>query len=287
MTRVRLFTAAVWIGIALSQAAQSAPGPLIDIPVTDATGQTVSMQTRLCRPEAGGTARVVVINHGSPPSAADRPKMRPSRCDRGVARWFLDRGYVVAFPLRPGYGSTGGRWVEGTGSCRQPDFVHGGVETARDIDAAIDYLTNLPFVRHDGAIVVGQSAGGWGTIAYDSLPHPKVAAFIVMAGGRGGHEDNQPDENCRPDRLAEAAGYFGRTSPTPMLWIYAANDTFFPPPIAQALYQSFAKAGGRAEFDQVGPFGSEGHSLFFGAGGSAVWGPFVDHYLAAQHVTAQ
>ena len=287
VTRLRIFAAILGVSVALSQSVRAAPGPLIEIPVTDRAGQTIAMQTRLCRPQTGGAARLVVINHGSPPSAADRPGMRPSRCDRGVARWFLDRGYVVAFPLRRGYGATGGPFAETTGRCQQPDFVHSGIETARDINAAVDYLTSLPFVRHDGAVVVGVSAGGWGAIAYDSLPHPKVAAFVVMAGGRGGHEDSQPDENCRPDRLAEAAGQFGRTASTPMLWVYATNDTFFAPPIARALYQSFTKAGGQAEFDQPGPFGSDGHRLFFGAGGSAIWGPLVDHYLAEQHVTAQ
>jgi pimeloyl-ACP methyl ester carboxylesterase len=237
---------------------------------------------RVCRPPTDSPARLVVINHGSPPDASDRPRMQPGRCDQEAAQWFTTRGYVVAFPLRRGYGASGGSWAEDYGPCNQADYFDAGLETARDIDAAVETLTTLPFVRPTGVVVVGQSAGGWGTIAYDSVAHPKVAAFIVMAGGRGGHRHDRPNENCRPDRLAQAAGRYGSTATTPMLWVYAMNDTFFGPPIARALYQSFTASGGKAEFGQPKSFDGDGHRLFFGSGGSAIWGPLVDNYLSHQ-----
>jgi hypothetical protein len=112
------------------------------------------------------------------------------------------------------------------------------------------------------------------------VQHAKVAAFVVMAGGRGGHMNMQPHTNCHPERLAEGAGKFGATAATPMLWVYAANDSFFSPAIAEAMYQSFTAAGGKAEFIQPGPFGSDGHNLFYGHGGSKIWGPLVEAYLA-------
>lgn len=64
-------------------------------------------------------------------------------------------------------------------------------------------------VKPSNAVVVGQSAGGWGTIAYAGAQHPNVAAFVVMADGRGGHRDFRANNNCRPDLLANAAGRFG------------------------------------------------------------------------------
>ena len=253
---------------------------LILVPVTGADGNVAEMRTRLCRPAGDTPAGLVVINHGSPPDAAVRPRMRPGSCGQEAAQWFLGRGYAVAMPLRRGYGATGGDYAESIGPCLSVDFVHAGLETARDIDAAVDALTRLPFLRPDGVVIVGQSAGGWGAIAYDSLLHPKVAAFVVMAGGRGGHMNMRPNENCRPELLAQAAGKFGASAATPMLWVYAANDSYFDPAIAEAMYTSFTAAGGKAEFIQPGPFGSDGHTLFFGRGGSAVWGPLVDAYLA-------
>ena len=251
----------------------------LQIPVTDAAG-THLLRARLCRPpSANGPARLVVISHGSPPSPAARPRMQLTPCDAEAAQWFLSRGYAVLSALRRGYGATGGDWVEGFGSCAEADFARGGLETARDIAAVVEYGTALPGIRPDHVTLVGQSAGGWGTIASDSLPHPKVAAFVVMAGGRGGHEDNRPGKNCHPEKLAAAAGQFGRTASTPMLWIYAANDSFFAPAIAEAMHAAFTQAGGQAVLDQPAAFGSDGHQLFFGPGGSAIWGPLVEPYL--------
>jgi dienelactone hydrolase len=235
---------------------------------------------RVCRPATDAPARLVVINHGSPPDPAARPRMQVGRCDEEAAQWFLKRGYVVAFPLRRGYGATGGEWAETYGGCDHADYFHAGLETARDIDAAVQGLTTLPYVTPDNAVIVGQSAGGWGTIAYASVPHPRVSGFIVMAGGRGGHLHDRPNQNCHPEKLAEAAARYGATATTPMLWVYALNDTFFNPRIAQALYKSFTGAGGHADFVQPGPFDNEGHRLFFGAGGSAIWGSLVERYLA-------
>ena len=73
-----------------------------------------------------------------------------------------------------------------------------------------------------------------------------------------------------------------RTATTRMLWIYTQNDSFFAPTIATALYTAYTNSGGKAEFYQLPAFGSDGHRLFFGMGGSGIWGPLVEHYLAAQ-----
>ncbi len=260
----------------------SARDQIVAVPVTDAAGQTIQMQARVCRPTGDGPARLVVINHGSPPNASARPRMTVGSCGQKAARWFLDRGYVVMFPLRRGYGATGGAWAESSGRCSNVDYGAGGLETARDIDAAVNYATALPFVRPTGVVIVGQSAGGWGTVAYDSLPHPKVSAFISMAGGRGGHQDDIPNRNCHPERLAEATGHYGATASTPMLWVYAANDSYFAPSIAEAMHAAFTAAGGKATLIQPGPFDGDGHRLFFGPGGPAIWGPMVESYLASQ-----
>jgi hypothetical protein len=45
------------------------------------------------------------------------------------------------------------------------------------------------------------------------------------------------------------------------------------------MFEDFTKAGGKVDFHQIGPFGNDGHGLFFGRGGSSVWGPIVEDYL--------
>jgi dienelactone hydrolase len=279
-----LLGSAVCIGraIAAQPRAEAASGEIVQIPLTTADGATVQLQARVCRPAGTARARLVVLNHGSPPHDSSRPTMKLGRCEDDTAQWFLARGYVVVFALRRGYGATGGDWAETYGGCEKAHYQRAGLETARDIDAVVAYATALPFVRPDGAVVVGHSAGAWGAIAYDSLPHPKVAAFINMSGGRGAHQEEAASGNCRPERLAEAARHFGKTASTPMLWVYPANDTYFPPAIAKSMYDAFVAAGGKADFEQPGPRDGEGHGLFGGAGGAAIWGPLVERYLARQ-----
>ncbi len=259
---------------------------LHSIPVQEARGDVVQLSARICRPAGDAPAALVIINHGSPAKPEDRPKMQLGRCEQEAAQWFLRRGYVVVFALRRGYGQTGGEWAEGYGECSNPQFFRGGLSTARDIDAIVAYATALDFVRPDGVVVVGHSAGGWGTIAYDSRPHPKVAAFINFAGGRGGHRNNIPNSNCREDVLVEAAGRYGGTASTPMLWIYASNDSFFAPRLAGALWRAFTAAGGKGDFEQLGPSGKDGHGLFSQPGGAKTWGPLVESYLAQQRAAA-
>jgi hypothetical protein len=88
--------------------------------------------------------------------------MQLGRCDSEAARWFLSRGYVVAYALRRGYGETGGSWAEDIGSCSDPDYVRAGIETARDIDAVVQYATALPFAKGRDAQLPTRPAGGGG-----------------------------------------------------------------------------------------------------------------------------
>jgi dienelactone hydrolase len=253
------------------------------IPMRDGDGETEQMIARVCRPPdtlEGTRAPVAVINHGSPADPADRARMTPAACDSEPARWFLARGFVVVFPLRRGFGVSSGEVAESSGPCDSPDYVRAGVESARDVAAAVRFATDLPYARPDGAVVLGQSLGGWATLAFAADPHPEVFGLISMAGGRGGHGFADGEGNCRPDLLVAAAGAFGRTARTPMLWIYAANDSFFPPALAQAMFSAFTEAGGQAALAQPRFAGPDGHALFYAAGGSRVWGPIVAAYLA-------
>lgn len=251
----------------------------IEVPIADDAGKQWVMQGHLCRPPGTEKLQLVVINHGSPPKSSERPDMRLIGCDAEAVQWFIQRHYAVVTVLRLGYGSTGGPWTEGYGGCHDADYYKAGMETARQIDAIVNYAVSLPNVEPDNVIVVGQSAGGWGTIAYSSMPHPKVVALINMAGGRGGHQPGSSD-NCNSDKLAESAGQFGKTAKTPMLWIYTGNDSYFPPSIADPMLQAYLQAGGQARLDRPDSYGRDGHNLFMGPNGSQIWGPLVEKYLA-------
>src|SRR5262249_4101303 len=231
------------------------------IPMLDALGTRHLLQARICRPPGDAPARFVVLAHGTFPN--NRGAV-PGRCETETARWFLDRSFIVVMALRRGYGATGGPWAEGTYHQPGDDYLRPGLETARDIRASVDYAAALPFARPDAAVVIGHSGGGWGTIAYNSLPHPHVSALISMAGGRGQEITKDGLSGVwRPDLLAEAAAQFGRTATTPMLWVYSENDRYFNPATAALLYDAFTRNGGQAALKQAPPYGNHGHPSFF------------------------
>ena len=259
------------------------------LPVTEASGAARLILARVCWPSGAALHRLALINHGKSPSAADRAALRPAACTAQAVRWFLARDFVVVLPLRRGYGSTGGRLAEAYPACSASrDYAAGALETARDMQAAITYATALPGVRRDAVVVVGQSAGGLGTIALSSLNDPRIAGLVNMAGGDGGRLNNFANTVCQPPALVRAAGQFGARGRTPMLWIYTANDSYFAPALAAAMHQAYVAGGAAATLRQVPAFGADGHSLFLGAGGSAVWGPLVERFVVprATEITA-
>ena len=238
---------------------------------------SVLLTTRICRPPGEARAPLLVLNHGSPGDPSARPRTAIPSCG-AVARWFTQRGYVVAMPLRRGYGETGGTWAETYGSCNAADFAAGGLRSAEDIEAVVRYMRALPYVAPARLVVAGQSAGGWASLAYASRYPDGLVAALNFAGGRGGRNRDLPNNNCSPERLVAGAGAFGRTARVPTLWVYAENDTFFGPDLVRRMHAAFTAAGGRAQLAPQPAFGSDGHRLF-GTEGMPIWTPIAGAFL--------
>jgi dienelactone hydrolase len=270
-----------------ASSAQTTPGPqgpedgaarrqLWLIPIQ---GERLLMRATVLRPPGDGPFPLVVINHGSIESADMRAKF-PMPDYPLISRWFLDHGYAVALPQRPGHGETGGPYFEDQGFCEDPDFRQAGLRTADSIDAAIDYLTTQPFVRPADVIVVGQSAGGWGAIALASRNPPSVKAVVNFAGGRGGRSDNAPNNNCSPGALIAAAASFGKQARLPTLWLYSESDDYFGPDLARHMFEAFRNAGGNGEFHLLPPFGAQSHLMISSVDAFGLWAPMLEGFLA-------
>jgi len=240
-----------------------------------------TLVVNVMRPAGEARRPLVVINHGSPADGAQRSKMTPPRY-QALSSWFLARGYVVALPLRRGYGESSGPWAENYGRCDGADYYSAGLQGAADIKATIDYMRAQPFVAPDRTLVVGQSAGGWATVALSSQNPPGVSGMINFAGGRGGHQKlpGGGTGNCSPEALVQAAGRYGATARVPILWIYAENDSFFEPALAKRMVSAYDASGGKATFRPVGAFGRDGHNLGASNDGTPVWAPLVEGLLA-------
>jgi dienelactone hydrolase len=127
--------------------------------------------------------------------------------------------------------------------------------------------------------VSGNSAGGWGGLAYAGSAPAGLAGVVNFVGGRGGRDQNRANTNCAPDRLVEAAGVLGSASKVPTLWLYAENDTFFGPELSRRMAEAFAAAGGRAEYHLLPPVRGDGHALMSTEGDEASWAPVLAKFL--------
>jgi len=239
------------------------------------------------RPVGTGPFPLAVMIHGVSMNPRER-SFFPLVEFRDAALWFARRGYMVVAPTGPGYGAGAldapelglfSIFYSKIGSCENPNFRDAGMAKAALSKWIIDYMIDQKFALPDSAIVIGQSAGGWGTIALSSQNLSSVKALIVFAGGRGGRVGGKPNNNCAPDKLVEATGEFGRVARTPMLWIYIENDTFFGPDLSKRMHAAYTGAGGDAEYHLMPPFGSDGHFFIDSPDAIPLWSPLVAQFL--------
>jgi dienelactone hydrolase len=214
----------------------------------------------LFRPSGDGPFPLAVIAHASVQNVLRRAQM-PQPEYRALAGFLVARGFAVLVPERPGHGKTGGKYLEDQRGCDEADYSRAGHATAEEISAALNYLREQSFVRPDGAVVVGHSAGGWGALALAAGDPDAVAAIVVFAAGRGGHANDFPNRVCAPHTLMASAAEFGHGARIPVTWLVAANDTYFSPDLSRKLAEAFRRDGARADFHVLAASGSEGHWL--------------------------
>jgi dienelactone hydrolase len=225
------------------------------IPSPDAA---IAARAVLFRPVGDGPFRLAVIAHASTENVLRRAQM-PQPEYRALAAFLVARGFAVLVPERLGHGANGGRYLEDQGGCDDATYDHSGRATADQIALAMEFLRTQPFVRKDGAVIIGHSAGGWGALALAGEDPKAVSAIIVFAPGRGGHANDFPNQVCAPHSLIAAAGLFGQGARIPVTWLVAAHDSYFSPELSRKLVEAFRAGGDRVDYRVLPASGSEGH----------------------------
>ena len=238
----------------------------------------IAAHALLFRPAGAGPFPLAVIAHASTQNALRRAQM-PQPEYRALAGLLVARGFAVLVPERPGHGATGGAYREDQGGCNNADYLRAGQATAESIATALVSMRAQSFVRKDGAIVIGHSAGGWGALALAHANPQGVSRIVVFAPGRGGHADDRPNAICAPQALLTAAAAFGRGARIPVLWLVAANDSYFAPDISRRMAEAFGGGGDAVDFRVLPSFGEEGHWMAERDGGEAVYGAVLDGVL--------
>lgn len=259
--------------LALALPAQAAPAETVmRVPVVSGVEQAY-IDVTVFRPEGAGPFPVLVLSHGSPRSAEARRAEGRQRLAAQSER-FVAMGFAVLVPTRRGYGESGGQWAEAYGRCGAPDYFSAGLETARDLRAALDAVRGEPWADTGRIVLAGQSAGGFGSVAAASTGIEGLVGVVNFAGGRG---SLSPGEVCGEERLVDAMARYGSRARVPSLWIYSRNDNYFGPRLARRMHEAFIQSGGRAEFFEAPATGLDGHGYF--ARAMDDWAPRVEGFL--------
>ena len=250
---------------------------LDSVPFSQPNGPTLNLKAIVARPATAGRFPLVVISHGSPRRITEAKKRDLDWAD-WIADDFARRGWAAATVLRRGYGASDGAVADSYGTCNEPQFRAAGLTSAQDIVQAVRYFQKQPYVDPTRVLLVGVSAGGFGSIAAASLAPTGVVAVVNFAGGRG---SVTADVVCKPDELVEAYGDFGKTVRVPSLWIYSQNDHFFGPDLARRMFAAFKSSGAPGELLIAPPYQRDGHNLIFG---QPIWRDAVYDFLKRNHL---
>jgi dienelactone hydrolase len=139
----------------------------------------------------------------------------------------------------------------------------------------IDYLHTQTWVDTNRLLVAGQSHGGLTTMALGSRNLAGVRGLINFAGGL--RADSGP---CQwQAALQQAFARYGASSRVPSLWFYGANDSYFPPALAQSMRDAFVGAGGLAQLVAYGKFKLDAHAMVGSRDGVRIWWPETERFL--------
>src|SRR5271170_4863089 len=136
-------------GVALTERVLSVPGD---------PKRPVVLQVTVLTPPGPGPFPVVIANHGA--TEASSVSRGPRYRRTFFAYYFLSRGYAVVLPMMRGFADS-----EGEITLHGCDVARVARENARDIRAVIDFMASQPDIDSTRVVVIGQSFGGWNTLA--------------------------------------------------------------------------------------------------------------------------
>jgi dienelactone hydrolase len=248
------------------------------IPFVQFNGNALKLEAVVTRPAAPGRYPLALLNHGSPRSSDAR--MNSASSLTAAAIEFALRGWAVATVARRGYGRSEGVYAEDFDSCANPNYEAAGFASAQDIIQSTIFLQSQAYVDPDRLLLIGESAGGFGSLASASLSPRGLAGVINFAGGRGSPSTNFV---CHEERLIAAVASYGRSVRVPTLWVYSENDHFFGPTLAREMFSAFTAGGAAGELVIVPAFGNDGHYLLSPTG-IPRWRNLVDTFLRKHHL---
>ena len=230
--------------------------------------------------KADGRLPIALITHGKNAKAAENQALRADMM-LPQARDFAARGWLAVVVLRRGYGQSDGLPGVSRGAaymaCENADLARGFEVEADDLDGALKVVAARPDADGSRAIAIGQSLGGGVVLAFAARRPAGLLGVVNVSGGAW--RTNGEGNVCQHADLVAAMATLGARTRIPTLWLYAENDSLFPPELVTRMRDAYAASGGRAELRMFPPVVHDGHRLFADFGGRVKWLRAVDCFL--------
>lgn len=265
-------------------AAAAAAGAVLTAPTEIAQTARVPspygvMFTQIYKPSGRGPFPVAIFSHGRSALPSERTAMRHPISGMLTDYW-MDRGYAVVVPFRPGYGLSGGQDQEDVyiKQCTvYAAYSLSAFAAATAIVAAVDWVRDQSWAQADHIVLIGQSAGGLGTVAAASRHPLGVVAYVNFAGGIGGYPGQLPGKSCQPEVLTKLYLEYGRRTSIPGIWLYAANDELWGPDSPKKWAEAYRAGNANTVAVFTGPVpNGKGHLLL---DAPQLWRAQLDRFL--------
>lgn len=251
----------------------------ISVTVKDLYGrqETRQIPVVIFRPRGDGPFPLVIMNHGR--SVPDKRAQQGIQRYEHFSRYLVSKGFAVLLPTRVGYAETYGDFdPEANGDCNSLRVDASAKAASDQVLATLAFAKTLPYIDTSRWLVMGQSMGGFTSIATVSRQPAGLVGAINFSGGSGGNPELRPGNPCSPARVAALWKGQAATARVPMLWLYWENDLFFGAAVPRMWHEAFTAGGGQAEFHQLPAIGNNGHgAINFDMNH---WVPIVEPWLA-------
>ena len=244
-------------------------------------GQSVSLEVVLFKPLFDGRYPTIVFHHGSTGNGSDPSRFGETFISKSIARYFVERGWMVAFPQRRGRGQSDGLYDEGfkldrSGySCERNLALAGAARALEDLDVITDWLRNRADADTTRLLVGGTSRGGILAIAHTAQRPDVYLAAINFVGG-------WIAEGCGDYQSINRTLFLnGAAFPGPSLWLYGNNDSFYSLALSRSNFEAYTYAGGLGTMIELtrSP-GLNGHFII---NDLDLWEPALDDFFV-QHL---
>lgn len=235
-------------------------------------GRPAKLQATLLMPTQGGPFPLAIFNHGASHINKNSHGVRQRRSY--YAFYFLSRGYAVLMPMMRGFAESGGQLVNY--GCNVGQL---GRDNALDIAATIKAVATKPGIDASHVVVVGQSFGGWNTLALGAQAPSSVVGLVNFNGGVRVSTCTNDDKD-----LLRSAEEFGKKTRIPSLWFYGDNDSLFPTPLWHSMFDRYKAAGAQAQLIAFGSFGGDSHIFANFPESVAIFSPPLDAFLERIHM---